>query len=173
MIEAMDYFIAFIGLGIFVHGMLWLILPAHKVEKTKLCWYVRKRLGPWPLNNWSWISSSVRFFSEESAVEFCNECNNGTKDWLLDRYQPSDDFVASFYKRTSWQEQLLSENHKALASISAGACGCHSCISGRNENALHMVLCSICGNKRCPHANDHRNTCTGSNEPGQKGSAYE
>ncbi|MBW6637227.1 hypothetical protein KXT41_25380 [Salmonella enterica subsp. enterica serovar Weltevreden] len=30
-----------------------------------------------------------------------------------------------------------------------------------------------CGNKRCPHANDHRNACTGSNEPGQEGSAYQ
>lgn len=30
-----------------------------------------------------------------------------------------------------------------------------------------MVLCPACGNKRCPHANDHRNACTGSNELGQ------
>lgn len=36
-----------------------------------------------------------------------------------------------------------------------------------------MILCDQCGNKRCPHANDHRNECTHSNEPGQKGSAYE
>jgi hypothetical protein len=36
-----------------------------------------------------------------------------------------------------------------------------------------MILCPTCGNKRCPKANDHRNECTGSNEPGQKGSAYE
>jgi hypothetical protein len=36
-----------------------------------------------------------------------------------------------------------------------------------------MILCYTCGNKRCPHANDHRNACTHSNEPGQKGSAYE
>jgi hypothetical protein len=36
-----------------------------------------------------------------------------------------------------------------------------------------MVLCSICGNKRCPYANDHNNACTNSNESGQKGSAYE
>jgi hypothetical protein len=36
-----------------------------------------------------------------------------------------------------------------------------------------MFLCGTCGNKRCPHAADHRNTCTGSNEPGQKGSLYE
>lgn len=35
-----------------------------------------------------------------------------------------------------------------------------------------MVLCSTCGNKRCPHATDARLTCTGSNEPGQIGSSY-
>ena len=35
-----------------------------------------------------------------------------------------------------------------------------------------FVVCPECGNKRCPHANDHRNACTGSNEPGQAGSAY-
>lgn len=35
-----------------------------------------------------------------------------------------------------------------------------------------MVLCAICGNKRCPHATDHRHACTGSNEPGQPGSSY-
>jgi hypothetical protein len=35
-----------------------------------------------------------------------------------------------------------------------------------------MMLCSACGNKRCPHANDHDNACTGSNEPGQPGSRY-
>lgn len=36
-----------------------------------------------------------------------------------------------------------------------------------------MILCSICGNKRCPHAADHRHECTNSNEPGQPGSSYE
>lgn len=35
-----------------------------------------------------------------------------------------------------------------------------------------MILCEICGNKRCPHATDHRNSCTNSNECGQKGSIY-
>lgn len=28
----------------------------------------------------------------------------------------------------------------------------------------HMVVCSICGDKRCPKAKDHRVTCAGSNE---------
>lgn len=32
--------------------------------------------------------------------------------------------------------------------------------------------CPTCGNKRCPRATDHRNECSGSNEPGQVGSWY-
>lgn len=35
-----------------------------------------------------------------------------------------------------------------------------------------MFVCRHCGNKRCPHATDHRLSCTGSNEPGQEGSSY-
>ncbi|HFE4502739.1 TPA: DUF551 domain-containing protein [Klebsiella pneumoniae] len=38
-------------------------------------------------------------------------------------------------------------------------------------NDMRFVVCPDCGNKRCPRANDHRNACTGSNEPGQEGSA--
>lgn len=39
-------------------------------------------------------------------------------------------------------------------------------------NDMRFVVCPDCGNKRCPRANDHRNACTGSNVPGQEGSAY-
>lgn len=48
-------------------------------------------------------------------------------------------------------------------------CGCHTC----NPNAGWFVVCDTCGNKRCPHATNHDLACTNSNEPGQKGSAYE
>lgn len=65
------------------------------------------------------------------------------------------------------------EQAKAFKSLKAGLCGCHKCIEGRDEIAIHMVTCSKCGNKRCPKANDHRNPCTNSNEPGQPGSCYE
>lgn len=58
-------------------------------------------------------------------------------------------------------------------------CGnCHACLTGVvHESGLPMlatwmILCPICGNKRCPKANDHVNDCTDSNEPGQPGSAY-
>lgn len=54
----------------------------------------------------------------------------------------------------------------------SGDCGnCHHCLPGRIVSQA-MVLCSDCGNKRCPHATDHRLDCTGSNELGQPGSAY-
>ncbi|MGX3404828.1 DUF551 domain-containing protein [Klebsiella pneumoniae] len=39
-------------------------------------------------------------------------------------------------------------------------------------NDMRFVVCPDCGNKRCPRANDHRNACTGSNEPSQEGGAY-
>jgi hypothetical protein len=51
-------------------------------------------------------------------------------------------------------------------------CNCWGCIEDRKESANFMVLCTECGNKRCPKANDHENKCTNSNEVGQKGSAY-
>lgn len=41
-----------------------------------------------------------------------------------------------------------------------------------SPNYRLMLLCPLCGNKRCPHANSHDNPCTGSNDPGQPGSAY-
>ena len=58
-------------------------------------------------------------------------------------------------------------------------CNCRRCLRERDERIdgleiemCRMILCPICGNKRCPHATDHRNPCTGSNEPGQDGSSY-
>lgn len=50
-------------------------------------------------------------------------------------------------------------------------CWCHTC-RPVTMGDMRFVVCPDCGNKRCPHANDHNNACTGSNEPGQAGSAY-
>lgn len=71
----------------------------------------------------------------------------------------------------------------ALDADSVRPCGCYRCLteSGETVNmggwsapvtATMMVVCGTCGNKRCPHATDHRLMCTGSNEPGQEGSNY-
>ena len=50
-------------------------------------------------------------------------------------------------------------------------CECRTCMPNMPPN-IRMIVCAKCGNKRCPHANDHRNACTGSNDVGQPGSAY-
>ncbi len=50
-------------------------------------------------------------------------------------------------------------------------CWCRTC-RPITQADNRMVLCPDCGNKRCPKATDHRNACTGSNEPGQPGSSY-
>jgi hypothetical protein len=56
-------------------------------------------------------------------------------------------------------------------------CGqCHGCLASNLEipwPPLRMVVCVKCGNKRCPHATDCALACTGSNEPGQKGSVWD
>lgn len=76
----------------------------------------------------------------------------------------------------------------AASTAAVQDCPCRQCVRARDaqENGgvdaglgfriptelTRMILCPTCGNKRCPHANDHRLACTGSNEPGQVGSAY-
>lgn len=59
-------------------------------------------------------------------------------------------------------------------------CQCLRCLRLREERTAEglpvelgrMVVCSTCGCKRCPHATDHRQACTNSNEAGQAGSVY-
>lgn len=76
---------------------------------------------------------------------------------------------------------MLTRRSKGSSSSSADKCGCRKCLRARDvqiQDAIPiemtmMILCPTCGNKRCPHATDHDLACTNSNEPGQKGSAYE
>lgn len=55
---------------------------------------------------------------------------------------------------------------------------CYECLNDpslgiRNPVLSRMILCPKCGNKRCPRATQHERPCSGSNEPGQKGSRYQ
>lgn len=60
-------------------------------------------------------------------------------------------------------------------------CECYACIGSKPVSKgswitiglTRMIVCPTCGNKRCPHGTDHRNECSGSNEPGQSGSRYQ
>ena len=55
---------------------------------------------------------------------------------------------------------------------------CYECLKDKKEEnglpkvATRMILCPICGNKRCPKAKDHNLDCTNSNDSGQPGSRY-
>ena len=62
-------------------------------------------------------------------------------------------------------------------------CGCRQCLRERDEHVMAfgvkwpieitmMIVCQNCGNKRCPHALDHRHACTESNDVGQSGGAF-
>jgi hypothetical protein len=58
-------------------------------------------------------------------------------------------------------------------------CGrCYNCLKGKVDEdgfpvvITRMIVCNICGNKRCPHATDHNLACTKSNKAGQPGSRY-
>lgn len=71
----------------------------------------------------------------------------------------------------SWNNHMNTPTAQAGNSPVTPDCWCRTC-RPVTMNDMRFVVCPECGNKRCPHANDHRNDCTGSNEPGQVGSAY-
>lgn len=55
---------------------------------------------------------------------------------------------------------------------------CYECLKDKWEfgmpvPATRMILCPVCGNKRCPKATNHILDCTNSNEPGQQGSRFQ
>lgn len=94
----------------------------------------------------------------------------GAFDTPVARRQIDNEFAQDARRR-------LREFNDAI-SATASKCGaCHECLKDGTSNGIpiamtRMILCPKCGNKRCPKAADHRNACTGSNEPGQPGSAY-
>jgi hypothetical protein len=75
--------------------------------------------------------------------------------------------------------ERMTQNAEELGLYDEPSCWCHKCIEGKTTrggfplSGTRMILCPTCGNKRCPHATNHELACTGSNEPGQKGSSYE
>ncbi len=51
--------------------------------------------------------------------------------------------------------------------MNGAKCTCHACIAayrvtlgGRPLNNCRMIVCNLCGSKRCPHALDHVLECT-------------
>lgn len=68
-----------------------------------------------------------------------------------------------------WEGEAVSARHD---------CWCYDCknrpeLGMQNPVLMQMIVCPICGNKRCPKATNHALECTHSNAMGQKGSRYE
>lgn len=84
--------------------------------------------------------------------------------------------LRAWRERNPLPDQLASATerfHETLReSATVPSCDCHTCRPVTLSD-MRFVVCSVCGNKRCPKANDHRHECSGSNESGQKGSAWE
>ncbi|WP_213780943.1 hypothetical protein [Enterobacter hormaechei] len=91
---------------------------------------------------------------------------DGDKRGILDCLSDAEEALIEVVNRRAAMLQGADGNSPVIPDCSCGTCRPVTFTDSR------FVVCSECGNKRCPHANDHRNACTGSNEPGQEGSAY-
>lgn len=60
------------------------------------------------------------------------------------------------------EEASISDAFAYSTDLIKPKCGCRAC----NPTAWWMVVCDLCGNKRCPRGSHHVNPCTSSNEPG-------
>lgn len=98
----------------------------------------------------------------EWAAQLAEANHPQTGDWL---YDDQIDLARAIRKGPD-MPTVHGGNSPVIPDCSCGTCRPVTFTDSR------FVVCSECGNKRCPHAIDHRNACTGSNEPGQEGSAY-
>lgn len=97
------------------------------------------------------------------------DCRLPFEQWLSQQNEPID--VDCGCVTTEAFYHWLRVAYEAGNSPVIPDCWCRTC-RPVTMNDMRFVVCPDCGNKRCPHANDHNNACTGSNEPGQVGSAY-
>lgn len=103
--------------------------------------------------------------SDEMLAATCEKYIQELVTWVKDR-KPFQTAAPDFREIVNSSTNNCRENAETSTK-----CWCRTCHPVTISD-MRFVVCPECGNKRCPHANDHRNACTGSNEPGQEGSAY-
>lgn len=93
--------------------------------------------------------------------------------WTLEAVRVADDGRVSVGSRRSSCVAVMDE--PAADEPATSSCPCRACLTAAADTTglSRMILCQRCGNKRCPHAADHRHGCSGSNATGQPGSAYQ
>lgn len=87
------------------------------------------------------------------------------RDWLYSKQGEQVSIESGFLAGAEYARNKQAEP--------VGKYCCHNCFKSSGQLLLdRMILCSECGNKRCPKATNHELPCTNSNEPGQAGSVY-
>ncbi|HEO9142883.1 TPA: hypothetical protein QIF63_000170 [Enterobacter asburiae] len=125
-----------------------------------------------------WSSSTHPLTQDDEMKDFAWDIWNACRAAMLQGAEP----VTTAYKLRDAVEIIrnsgieidsgkIQAERDSLNSPVIPDCSCRTCRPVTFSDS-RFVVCPECGNKRCPHANDHRNACTGSNEPGQEGSAY-
>ncbi|MFA5899409.1 MAG: hypothetical protein WC829_09895 [Hyphomicrobium sp.] len=85
---------------------------------------------------------------------------------VLESYAPDQDRLSALEAVRRVRKGL----HRAAVPVQE-QCWCTTC-QPITMSDMRFVVCPDCGNKRCPKAHNHANSCTGSNEPGQAGSSW-
>jgi hypothetical protein len=122
------------------------------------------------------------FFSKEEAEHMALLKGSHAEVRPLYTTPPAAPDLQAELDATNRQVEILSdalaESRREVAALKAvqepvDRYCCHACFKASGGVMLdRMILCSECGNKRCPKASDHRLDCTSSNDPGQPGSIY-
>lgn len=101
----------------------------------------------------------LRYYTPETVEQIRNDAYSAGKRAAL---------------ASSFMRQIRPDDIDVEDSMPHQTCWCHACNANRKIHGIpfagtRMILCPGCGNKRCPHALDHRYQCTKSNELGQVG----
>lgn len=165
-------------------------LPERRITKPARVWGARFRPG---IPEQTIIEAAYRYAEHESSPEekeagkinfdllMAAVHKIAPEGWQLVPVVPTTEMVEAYFAgkmeaqscthQQRARERVTRDYRAMLAAAPKPECWCHTCRPVTSDD-MRMVLCPDCGNKRCPRANDHRNACTGSNEPGQEGSAY-
>lgn len=164
--------------------------PVAKVETVGVCWYADNGVPRKPAVGTELYTAPPAPVAVPTFEEWCERTQQNPLGWVRDAMKEAYDGcraamlqgvepVTTACKLRDAVETIRNSGiaidaEKIFAerdALNAPDCWCRTCRPVTMTD-MRFVVCPECGNKRCPHANDHRNACTGSNEPGQEGSAY-
>ena len=132
-----------------------------------------------------WCSRHIEYEGDKGVPEAILEHEQRQNEKYRDSVDQTHAIAPSTLDKLKWldpktKDDLLGigKKHEAIGeevyrlNIMGGELKGHDCLQcfkDAGDRPRIMILCSTCGNKRCPKAEDHRYKCTGSNDPDQVG----